>query len=156
MRPVAAPPCHSPWRPWRSYTTRRPTGPPQAGVGCAKCARAQTRHGHSADEVVDGAPESVRPGGGIEPARIELPAQPGELALGELARRGDPPLPQFPDVALPVEVFPGLAVAHRTDGREVERCRMAAQLRQGAQRPHLVEETRGKHRVEAPGDPPVQ
>src|SRR5690606_26143673 len=43
----------------------------------------------------------------IEPQRIQLPAQPGELALGQLAGGGDGALTELRDVAYAVEVLPG-------------------------------------------------
>src|SRR5690606_25417183 len=92
----------------------------------------------------------------IEPQRIQLPAQPGELALGQLAGGGDGALAEPGGVAGAVQVLPGLAIADGADCRQVERHGMVAQGRQRAQRTDLVEESGGKHGLEARGDARVQ
>src|SRR5690606_8238707 len=51
----------------------------------------------------------------VEPARAELAAQPGELALGELAGGEDRAVAEPGRGGRPVQVFPGLAVAHGAD-----------------------------------------
>ena len=53
---------------------------------------------------------------GVEPARIKLAAQPGQLALGQLAGGEDGPVAEAGRIALPVQVFPGLAVAFSPQG----------------------------------------
>src|SRR5690606_29979898 len=108
--------------------------------------------GSVAQEAADRDVETVGLRGRVEPARVELSAQPGELALGQLAGGGDGLVAEARRVAAAVEVLPGLAVADRADRGQVERGRMGLQLRQRPQRAHLVEEAGGEHRVEAAGD----
>src|SRR5690606_30535593 len=68
----------------------------------------------------------------IEPQRIQLPAQPGELALGQLAGGGNGAFAEPGGVAGAVQVLPGLAIADGADRGQVERRGMVAQGRQRA------------------------
>ena len=78
-------------------------------------------------------------------------AQPGDLALGKLARCEDTLVAQFVHRPLAVECFPGLAVTHATHGRQVGR-----QVTPRAQGPHLVYQPRIQHGVKALRDTRVQ
>ena len=80
-------------------------------------------------------------GHGIEPLRVQFAAQPGELALGQLASGGDGPRAEFRHRCRAVQMLPGLAIAHGAQRRQVQRLRMRGERRQCAQRPHLTEET---------------
>src|SRR5690606_8903206 len=57
----------------------------------------------------------------IEPPRVQFPAQPGDLALGELPGGEDGPVAEGRRVGHAVEVFPCLAVADGTDRGQVQR-----------------------------------
>ena len=78
-------------------------------------------------------------------------AQPGELALGKLARGEDAAVAQPGHRPAAVERFPGLPVTDATHGRQVER--QVAALAQGE---HFVQQAAGQHRVEALRDALVQ
>src|SRR5690606_9493938 len=84
----------------------------------------------------------------VEPARAELAAQPGELALGELAGGEDRAVAEPGRGGRPVQVFPGLAVAHGADRRQLQWRRMPGELGQRAQGADLVEEALRQHGVE--------
>src|SRR6185437_15251579 len=87
----------------------------------------------------------------IEPLRGGLGPHPGELALGELARGGDAPLHRLAEAAFALEVRPELAVPDRAH-RGMARGEVASLT----QRPHLLEEAGGHHRVEAVGESLMQ
>src|SRR3546814_14351275 len=60
-------------------------------------------------------------GSRIEPARIELAAQPGQLALGQLAGGVDGALAELAGRHGAVQMLPGLAIPDRADRRSEER-----------------------------------
>src|SRR3546814_1556219 len=66
-------------------------------------------------------------GSRIEPARIELAAQPGQLALGQLAGGVDGALAEFAGRHGAVQMLPGLAIPDRADRRQIQRRRMRTQ-----------------------------
>src|SRR3546814_17170346 len=68
-------------------------------------------------------------GSRIEPARIELAAQPGQLALGQLAGGVDGALAEFAGRHGAVQMLPGLAIPDRADRRQLQRRRMRTQPR---------------------------
>src|SRR5690606_41837399 len=53
--------------------------------------------------------------GRVEPQRVELAAQPGELALGQLAGGGNGAFAQLRGIGRALQVFPGLPVADAPD-----------------------------------------
>src|SRR4029079_5209564 len=87
----------------------------------------------------------------IEAQRIELAAQPRDLAFRQLARRKDRALPKRGGVRGALKMLPGLAIAHGAQCRK-RRVEVAAT----AQRAYLVEKPGVEHRAEAPFDARVQ
>ena len=76
---------------------------------------------------------------GIEPDQIEFAAQPGELALRQLASRGNRAGPELRGIAVPIKEVPSLAV---TDCSHRRQARMQAR-------------TPGRARMRAPAPPSV-
>ena len=58
--------------------------------------------------------------GGIEPARVVLAAQPGDLPLGELPRGEDGAVAEPCRIGRAVEVLPGLAITDRAECGQVD------------------------------------
>ena len=79
-------------------------------------------------------------GSGVEPAGVQLAAQPGELPLGQLAGGGDGAFAEGRRIALPVQELPRLAVTDGAHGRQVQRRGDRLQAGQGAQPADFVEE----------------
>jgi hypothetical protein len=79
-------------------------------------------------------------------------AQPGQLALGQLAGGGDAAFAQLASGSpAAVQRLPGLAVAHAAHRRQV-----GVQVAARAQRAHLVQQARRQHGVKALGDALMQ
>ena len=93
---------------------------------------------------------------GVEPARIQLPTQPGQLALGQLPRGEDAAVAERRGVVLAVQMLPGLPVANGTQGGQLQRRGVGLQLRRGAQPPDFIQESRFEHGVEPALDAAVQ
>src|SRR5215469_6903149 len=87
----------------------------------------------------------------VEPARGCLGTHPGELALGELARGGNTLRDGIGEAVLTLEVRPELAVADCAHRRVARR-----EVTPAMERPHLIEEAGGHHRVEARGEALMQ
>jgi len=78
----------------------------------------------------------------IEHSRADVTAQPGDLPLGQLARREDRAVSKLRRAGNTLEVFPRLSVAYRANRRQV-----GMQISARAKRFHLVEKAIGKHGV---------
>ena len=84
----------------------------------------------------------------VENQCIQLSAQPGELALGQLAGREDGAVAEFVHRGRAIQVLPRLSITDRAQRRQFERCGMRLELRNRAQRTHLIEEPVFEHRID--------
>src|SRR6266571_5319341 len=80
----------------------------------------------------------------IEAPYLRRRSEPGELALGELARRKYPAIAQFVAIDLSLEKLPYLPISDAAHRRQARPQRVAF-----AQRTQLLDEPAFKHRVEA-------
>src|SRR5690606_35404472 len=103
------------------------------------------------EEAGNGQQRFGRSSGRIEPARGQFAAQPGELALGELAGGGDGLGAEGGGIGEAVQMAPGLAVADRAHGWQLR-----VQARVAAQAADLVQEAGLEHGLEAQRDALVQ
>ena len=85
----------------------------------------------------------------VVPARVQFPAQLGQLALGQLAGGEDGAVAEFVSGQRAVQVFLGLPITHGADRRQVQRPLDRPQLRQRAPAFDFMQETGFEHRVEA-------
>src|SRR3989442_12049591 len=98
--------------------------------------------------------DRFRDDGGIEAIKAPDPrrrAQPGELALGELAGRKYPGIAKLVAIDFPLENLPRLPIADAAHRRQARPQRVAF-----AQRTQLFDEPHFQHRIEAFLDAPMQ